>query len=77
MMPWRDDLQEIVEQGIAARAFRPLPSVESFSLRFCATLDGLAVLRLRQMPDLSSSELTVMAVRTARAELAPVSAASG
>jgi AcrR family transcriptional regulator len=76
MKPWRDDLEEIVEQGIAARAFQPLPSVASFSLRFCATLDGLAVLRLRQMPDLSSSELAVMAVRSARAELAPISEAS-
>jgi hypothetical protein len=76
MQPWRADLAEIVEQGIAAGAFRPPPSVESFPVRFCATLDGLSVLRLRQMPDLSSSELTEMAVRSARAELAPGSAAA-
>jgi len=76
MKPWRDDLAEVVEQGIAAHAFRPLPSLASFPVRFCATLDGLSVLRLRQMPDLSSSELTAMAVRTAKAELAAGSAGS-
>src|SRR5215510_10241303 len=70
MQPWRDDLAEIVEQGISGHVFQSLPSVASFPMRFCATLDGLAVLRLIQMPDLSSGELTAMAMRSARAELA-------
>jgi transcriptional regulator BetI-like protein len=71
MKPWRDDLAEIVEQGIAGRAFRPLPSATDFPVRFCAMLDGLAVLHLRQMPDLPAAELTEMAMRSARAELTP------
>jgi len=75
MQPWRDDLAELVEQGISLDAFRPPPSAGSFPTRFCATLDGLAVLRLIQMPDLTSAELIEMAMRSARAELAPESAA--
>ncbi|HKR69729.1 MAG TPA: TetR/AcrR family transcriptional regulator [Streptosporangiaceae bacterium] len=75
MKPWRDDLAEIVEQGISQQTFQPIPSAAGFAMRFCATLDGLAVLRLIQMPDLSSGELTEMAMRSARAELAPGTAA--
>ena len=71
MKPWRDDLAEIVEQGISERAFQALPSLASFPIRFCATLDGLSVLRLRQKPDMPFGELTEMAMRSARAELAP------
>jgi AcrR family transcriptional regulator len=71
MKPWREDLAQIVEQGIAERAFRPLPSASDFPLRFCATLDGLSVLHLRQMPDLRAGELAEMALRSARAELTP------
>lgn len=71
MKPWRDDLAEIVEQGIAEGAFQRRPSLKNFPMRFCATLDGLSVLRLRQQPDLSGSELAEMALRSARAELAP------
>jgi AcrR family transcriptional regulator len=69
MQPWRDDLAEIVDQGIAEGEFRPPRSVASFPMRFCAVLDGLSVLRLRQMPDLSAVELTEMAMLNARAEL--------
>ena len=72
MKPWRDDLVEIVEDGINRGVFRPLSSVSGFALRYCAELDGLSVLHLRQMPELSSAELTDMALSTARAELTPV-----
>ncbi|HUD35424.1 MAG TPA: TetR/AcrR family transcriptional regulator [Streptosporangiaceae bacterium] len=71
MQPWRDDLAGIVEQGVCERVFQPQRPVASFPMRFCATLDGLSVLRLRQQPDLSSEQLTEMAMLTARAELAP------
>ncbi len=71
MIPWRDDLAEIVEEGIAAHAFNPQGSVKSFPMRFCAMLDGLSVLRLRQQPDLSGGELTEMALLSARSELGP------
>jgi len=71
MRPWRDDLAEIVEQGIAEGAFRPQRPVASFPMRFCAMLDGLSLLRLRQIPDMSSGELTEMAMLSARAELWP------
>jgi AcrR family transcriptional regulator len=69
MLPWRDDLAEIVEQGISVGSFGRPRSAESFSTRFCALLDGLAIFRLRQNPDLLSSELVEMAMLTARAEL--------
>src|SRR5215469_4427680 len=52
MRPWRDDLAEVVEDGAAAGAFRSVPSTGRFPVRFCAVLDGLAVLMLRQMPEL-------------------------
>src|SRR5262249_17813219 len=39
MQPWRDDLAELVEQGISLDAFRPPSSAGSFPTRFCATLD--------------------------------------
>ena len=69
MMPWRDDLAGIVEAGVAAGVFRPATS-GSFPVRFCAVLDGLAVLMLRQMPELSSAEVAELALSSARAELA-------
>jgi AcrR family transcriptional regulator len=72
MKPWRDDLAQIVEQGISERVFRPLPSGADFAVRFCATLDGLSVYRLRQMPDLPADQLTGLAMRSARAELTPL-----
>jgi AcrR family transcriptional regulator len=69
MLPWRDDLAEIVEQGISVGSFERPRSAEGFSTRFCALLDGLAIFRLRQNPELLSSELVEMAMLTARAEL--------
>lgn len=71
MKPWREDLAEIVDQGVAAGVFRlPGPS-DDFSLRFCAVLDGLSVLVLRQMPELPPEQLTELAMKTAHAELGP------
>jgi AcrR family transcriptional regulator len=69
MKPWRDDLAEIVQQGISAGNFRPSGLVSSFPVRYCAVLDGLSVLRLRQMPELSAGELTELALVSARVEL--------
>jgi AcrR family transcriptional regulator len=69
MRPWREDLAEIVEQGIAEGAFRPPRSVSDFPIRFCAVLDGLSVLRLRQLPNLTPEELTRLAIDSACAEL--------
>ena len=69
MKPWREDLAEIVDQGIAEGAFQPQRPVDDFPIRFCAVLDGLSVLRLRQMPDLPAERLAELAMTSARAEL--------
>jgi AcrR family transcriptional regulator len=71
MRPWREDLAEIVDQGIDEGVFRPRGPVGDFPLRFCAVLDGLSILRLRQMPDLPPERLAELAMNTARAELEP------
>jgi AcrR family transcriptional regulator len=71
MRPWREDLAEIVDQGVAEGAFRPPGPGDDFPLRFCAVLDGLSVLLLRQMPDLPPGRLTELAMKSARAELEP------
>jgi AcrR family transcriptional regulator len=72
MSPWRDDLAQIVADGVQAGDFRAPDPASDFPLRFCAVLDGLSVLFLRQMPDLSAERLTELALNTARAELKPV-----
>ncbi|HEX3488295.1 MAG TPA: TetR family transcriptional regulator C-terminal domain-containing protein [Streptosporangiaceae bacterium] len=72
MSPWRDDLAQIVADGVQAGDFRAPDPAGDFPLRFCAVLDGLSVLFLRQMPDLSAERLTELALNTARAELKPV-----
>jgi AcrR family transcriptional regulator len=69
MSPWRNDLAEVVEQGIASGSFERPRSAMNFSTRFCALLDGLAIFRLRQNPELTSGALVEMAMLTARAEL--------
>jgi AcrR family transcriptional regulator len=73
MQPWRQELAQIVEEGIEAGVFQPQPQPPAgdFPIRFCALLDGLAVLNLRQMPDLSAERLAQLAMDTARAELEP------
>jgi hypothetical protein len=46
---WCDDLAAIVEPGVQAGAFARPANMDDFTLRFAALLDGLAILRLRQM----------------------------
>jgi hypothetical protein len=69
--PWRADLAAIVQHGAALGVFRPRGSVEDFTVRFCALLDGLAILRLRQAPGGTRKRLIQLATEAARAELAP------
>jgi AcrR family transcriptional regulator len=71
MRPWRDDLAGIVADGVRAGHFQAPAVGSDFPLRFCAVLDGLSVLFLRQMPDLSAERLAELALNTARAELTP------
>jgi AcrR family transcriptional regulator len=69
MRPWREDLAEIVDHGVAEGVFRPPGPGDDFPLRFCAVLDGLSVLQLRQMPDLPPGRLAELAMKCAHAEL--------
>jgi AcrR family transcriptional regulator len=71
LAPWRDSLAAIVERGVQEGVFAPPAVLDDFTLRFSALLDGLAVLRLRQMHQPSRKHLTELAMTTARAELAP------
>jgi AcrR family transcriptional regulator len=73
----REDIASIVEQGTREGAFELRGPVSEFAVRFCALLDGLAVLRLRQMPALSRTELTQLAMDGARTELEPISRQAG
>lgn len=69
LRPWRDDLTAIVERGVQEGAFIPQDAIGDFTLRFSALLDGLAILRLRQLPKLSRKRLIELAMNAARAEL--------
>ncbi len=71
LAPWRDNLAGIVERGVQEGVFARPATLDDFTLRFSALLDGLAVLRLRQMHQPSRKHLTELAMTTARAELAP------
>ncbi len=71
MRRWRADLAGIVADGVRAGHFRAPEPASDFPLRFCAVLDGLSVLFLRQMPDLSPKRLAELALNTARSELRP------
>jgi len=66
---WRDELAAIVTRGVQEGTFAPPASIDDFTLRFAALLDGLAILRLRQMHQPSRKRLVEMAMTTARAEL--------
>jgi len=68
---WRDDLAAIVARGVEEGAFAAPFSPDDFTLRFTALLDGLAILRLRQMHQPSRKRLIELALTTARAELTP------
>lgn len=69
LAPWRDELAGIVTRGVAEGAFALPADIDDFTLRFTALLDGLAVLRLRQMRQPSRKRLVELAMTTARAEL--------
>ena len=73
---WRDDLAAIVARGVQEGAFAPPAAIDDFTLRFAALLDGLAILRLRQMHQPSRKRLTELAMITARAELSRDAAAA-
>jgi AcrR family transcriptional regulator len=69
--PWREDLAEIVDAGIRDGAFNLPGATGEFAICFCALLDGLAILHLRQMPDLPRQQLVELAMNTARQRLTP------
>jgi AcrR family transcriptional regulator len=69
MIPWREDLTEIVADGVRSGAFRRHGPAGDFPLRFCAVLDGLSVLYVHQMPDLPRERLKELAIISARVEL--------
>ena len=73
---WRDDLAAIVARGVQEGAFAPQAAIDDFTLRFAALLDGLAILRLRQMHQPSRKRLIELAMITARAELTRDAAAA-
>ena len=69
--PWRDDLAALVARGVREGAFAPPASLDDFTRRFIALLDGLALQRLQQMQETSRKRLTELAMHAARIELAP------
>ena len=69
LRPWRDELAAIVASGVREGAFVAPAGLDDFTLRFTALLDGLAVLRLRQMHQPTRKRLVDLAMTTARAEL--------
>ncbi len=69
LRPWRDELAAIVARGVQEGAFTPPAAIDDFTLRFTALLDGLAILRLRQMHQPTRKRLIDLAMTTARAEL--------
>ena len=71
----RDDLAAIVARGVREGAFAPPAVMDDFTLRFAALLDGLAILRLRQMHQPSRKRLIELAMATARVELSRDAAA--
>jgi AcrR family transcriptional regulator len=73
---WRDDLAAIVARGIQEGVFAPPAAIDDFTLRFAALLDGLAILRLRQMHQPSGKRLIGLAMTTARVELSRDAAAA-
>jgi AcrR family transcriptional regulator len=67
--PWRDELAAIVTGGVEEGVFTPPAALDDFTLRFAAQLDGLALLRLRQMHQPTRKHLIDLAMTAARAEL--------
>ena len=75
MLPWREDLAQIVERGAQQGAFQPPDAIGDFTIRFCALLDGLAIFHLRYMPALPRHRVAELAMDAARAELTPPASA--
>ena len=71
MHPWREDLTEIVQRGMREGTFDSQVAPGDFTICFCALLDGLAILRLHQRPDLPRKRLIELAMNNARTELTP------
>jgi hypothetical protein len=57
-------------------SIRPPAAIDDFTVRFAALLDGLALLRLRQLHQPSRKRLMELAMTTARAELTRDAAAA-
>jgi AcrR family transcriptional regulator len=76
LAPWHDELAAIVARGVQEGAFAPPAAIDDFTLRFAALLDGLALLRLRQLHQPSRKRLIELAMTTARAELTRDAAAA-
>jgi len=72
MLPWYDDLAELVQRGVHEGTFGLQVPSEDFTICFCALLDGLAMIQLNQRPYLSRTRLIELAMATARAQLTPV-----
>jgi len=68
--PWREDLAEIVGRGQRDGAFDLRRETDEFTICYCALLDGLAILHLRQMPDMPRQHLIDLAMNAARTGLA-------
>ena len=69
MLPWREDLAQIVERGAQQGVFQPPDAIGDFTIRFCALLDGLAVFHLRHKPSLPRHRVAELAMNAARTEL--------
>jgi AcrR family transcriptional regulator len=67
---WRDDLTEIIVRGIEHGEFTAPTSLDDFTYRYIAVLDGLALQGLRQMHQVTRKHLMELATQAARLELA-------
>jgi AcrR family transcriptional regulator len=76
MLPWREDLAQIVERGAQQGAFQPPDAIGDFTIRFCALLDGLAIFHLRYVPSLPRHRVAELAMDAARAELTTAAGAA-
>jgi AcrR family transcriptional regulator len=70
MLPWREDIAEIVTGGIEAREFTAPADLDDFIYRYIAVLDGLSLQGLRQMHQITRERLMEHAMQAARLELA-------
>ena len=73
---WRDDLTEIIIRGIEDDEFTAPASLDDFTYRYIAVLDGLALQGLRQMHQVTRKRLVELAIQTAHLELAAGSQAT-